>query len=63
MPTAAATSTLRAEGIYTILTPEECVAKGKDGQFNLHPLVGGMPIDEAWKCLNLFADEVLPNLK
>jgi alkanesulfonate monooxygenase SsuD/methylene tetrahydromethanopterin reductase-like flavin-dependent oxidoreductase (luciferase family) len=53
---------LRAEGIYTILTPAECVAKGKDGHFMLHPLVGGMPIDEGWRCLNLFADEVLPNL-
>jgi hypothetical protein len=53
---------LRAEGIYQVLTPAECVAKGKDGQFNLHPLVGGMPIAEGWKCLELFGNEVLPNL-
>jgi alkanesulfonate monooxygenase SsuD/methylene tetrahydromethanopterin reductase-like flavin-dependent oxidoreductase (luciferase family) len=53
---------LRAEGIYTVLTPEECVAKGKDGIFTLHPLVGGMPLDEGWKCLELFGNEVLPNL-
>jgi alkanesulfonate monooxygenase SsuD/methylene tetrahydromethanopterin reductase-like flavin-dependent oxidoreductase (luciferase family) len=53
---------LRAEGIYTILTPEECVAKGKDGHFMLHPLAGGMPIAEGWKCLELFGNEVLPNL-
>ena len=53
---------LRAEGIYQVLTPDECIAKGKDGQFTLHPLVGGMPIDEGWKSLELFGNEVLPNL-
>lgn len=52
---------LRAEGIYEILTPAECVDR-KDGTFTLHPLVGGMPIDEAWKSLQLFGDEVLPKL-
>ena len=30
--------------------------------FTLHPLVGGMPIEEGWKCLRLFGDEVVPNL-
>ena len=39
----------------------ERVNEAGDGAFvNLHPLVGGMPIDEGWKCLQLYVDEVLP---
>lgn len=36
---------LRAEGVYRILTPDECVAQGLDNLV-LHPLAGGMPVDE-----------------
>ncbi len=36
---------LRAEGVYRILTPDECVALGLDNVV-LHPLAGGMPVDE-----------------
>ncbi|MCB0996689.1 MAG: LLM class flavin-dependent oxidoreductase [Acidimicrobiales bacterium] len=57
---------LRAEGIYQVLTPAECVARAKEqgelAAFNLHPLVGGMPIDEGWKCLQLMVDDVLPHV-
>lgn len=55
---------LRAEGIYQILTPAEVVAHVEAGApaLTLHPLVGGMPIDKGWECLNLLADEVLPAL-
>ena len=53
---------LRAEGIYEVITPEEAVARGADAQFTLHPLVGGMPIDEAWKCVHLFVEQVIPKL-
>ena len=28
----------------------------------LHPLVGGMPVDEAWKSVQLLTDTVLPAL-
>jgi hypothetical protein len=28
----------------------------------LHPLVGGMPVDEAWKSLQLLTDRVQPAL-
>jgi hypothetical protein len=28
----------------------------------LHPLVGGMPVDEAWKSVQLLTDVVLPAL-
>ena len=54
---------LRAEGIYTILTPDECRARaadrGDDWVTVLHPLCGGIPIDRAWDCLRLYADKVL----
>jgi alkanesulfonate monooxygenase SsuD/methylene tetrahydromethanopterin reductase-like flavin-dependent oxidoreductase (luciferase family) len=57
---------LRAEGIYEVVTPAELVdrlrAKGTNATCALHPLVGGMPIDEAWSSLRLYAEEVLPAL-
>ncbi|MEU2620184.1 LLM class flavin-dependent oxidoreductase [Streptomyces sp. NPDC007157] len=52
---------LRAEGVYRILTPEECVAAGLDNLV-LHPLAGGMPVEEGWRSLRLFAEAVLPAL-
>jgi hypothetical protein len=52
---------LRAEGVYRILTPAECVAQGLDNLV-LHPLAGGMPLEEGWRSLRLFAQEVLPAL-
>ncbi|MBV7697993.1 LLM class flavin-dependent oxidoreductase [Streptomyces sp. TRM70350] len=52
---------LRAEGVYRVLTPEECVALGLDSLV-LHPLVGGMPLEEGWRSLRLFCDNVLPRL-
>jgi len=57
---------LRAEGIYQVRTPEEILAeaatKPDGGHWCLHPLVGGMPIDEGWRSLTLFAESVLPKL-
>ncbi|HEX3565132.1 MAG TPA: LLM class flavin-dependent oxidoreductase [Acidimicrobiales bacterium] len=57
---------LRAEGIYEVLTPDECVARateaGEAATFALHPLVGGMPIDKGWECLTLYVEQVLPRL-
>ncbi|MGX1133430.1 alkanesulfonate monooxygenase SsuD/methylene tetrahydromethanopterin reductase-like flavin-dependent oxidoreductase (luciferase family) [Streptomyces glaucescens] len=52
---------LRAEGVYRVLTPDECVARGAD-QLVLHPLVGGMPVDEGWRSLRLLCEDVLPRL-
>ncbi|MEU0007462.1 LLM class flavin-dependent oxidoreductase [Streptomyces sp. NPDC006314] len=52
---------LRAEGVYRILTPQECVAQGLDSLV-LHPLAGGMPVDEGWRSLGLFVEQVLPAL-
>lgn len=54
---------LRAEGIYQVLTPEECAARAAEtGAINLHPLVGGMPIDAGWESLRLYSEQVLPRL-
>jgi alkanesulfonate monooxygenase SsuD/methylene tetrahydromethanopterin reductase-like flavin-dependent oxidoreductase (luciferase family) len=57
---------VRASGRYRFLTPDELVAEAKDcsdyGPIVFHPLVGGMPIDEAWKSVQLLTDEVIPRL-
>ncbi len=58
---------LRAEGIYTVLTPEQCVEQARAagdgfGGLSMHPLVGGMPIEEAWRSVTLCAEQVLPKL-
>ncbi len=54
---------LRAEGVYRVLTPTEAVEAARStGTLALHPLVGGMPIDEAWSSVQLTAEQVLPAL-
>ena len=58
---------LRAEGIYTVRTPDECIEQARAagdafGGFSMHPLVGGMPIDEAWRSVTLCAEQVMPKL-
>lgn len=52
---------LRAEGVYRVLTPDACVALGLDSLV-LHPLAGGMPLEEGWRSLRLFCEDVLPRL-
>ncbi|MFE9560030.1 LLM class flavin-dependent oxidoreductase [Streptomyces sp. NPDC006487] len=54
-------SELRAEGVYQVLTPDEAVAAGLS-TYVLHPLCGGMPLDEGWRSIRLFFDRVLPRL-
>jgi hypothetical protein len=57
---------LRAEGIYEVVTPAELVDRlreaGAAATCSLHPLVGGMPIDDGWSSLRLYVEEVLPAL-
>ena len=57
---------LRAEGVYQVLTPDECLALaaelGPIGSFTHHPLCGGLPEQYGWASLELFADQVLPRL-
>ncbi|WP_369146760.1 LLM class flavin-dependent oxidoreductase [Streptomyces sp. R44] len=52
---------LRAEGVYRVVTPEECLELGLESLV-LHPLCGGMPVEEGWRSLRLFCDDVLPRL-
>ncbi|WP_405776731.1 LLM class flavin-dependent oxidoreductase [Streptomyces sp. NBC_00859] len=55
---------LRAEGIYRVVTPDECVTLAEGvGSLVLHPLCGGIPVAEGWRSLRLFAESVLPRLK
>jgi alkanesulfonate monooxygenase SsuD/methylene tetrahydromethanopterin reductase-like flavin-dependent oxidoreductase (luciferase family) len=57
---------VKASGRYRFLTPDQLIAEVracKDyGPLVLHPLVGGMPVDEAWKSVQLLTDTVLPAL-
>ncbi|WP_435612615.1 LLM class flavin-dependent oxidoreductase [Streptomyces sp. bgisy159] len=61
--TSAATTVeeLRREGVYRIVTPDECVAEGLETCV-LHPLAGGMPPEEGWRGLRLLCEGVLPRL-
>jgi alkanesulfonate monooxygenase SsuD/methylene tetrahydromethanopterin reductase-like flavin-dependent oxidoreductase (luciferase family) len=58
---------LRAGGTYVILTPEECVEMcrglGPGASLIFHPLIGGMPPEQAWSSLELLASKVLPDIK
>lgn len=57
---------LRAEGIYCVRTPAECVAvaqaAGRHATTVLHPLCGGIPVERAWECVRLYVEQVLPEL-
>lgn len=58
---------LREEGIYQVLTPDECLdlvrKLGRKSAVTMHPLCGGTPPELAWPSLELFADKVLPRLR
>jgi alkanesulfonate monooxygenase SsuD/methylene tetrahydromethanopterin reductase-like flavin-dependent oxidoreductase (luciferase family) len=61
--TIATVDDVRAAGRYRFMTPDELIsdirANPRDHMV-LHPLVGAMPIDEAWKSVQLLTDAVLP---
>ncbi|MEB3049762.1 LLM class flavin-dependent oxidoreductase [Mycolicibacter sp. MYC123] len=56
---------LRAAGNVEVLTPQELVAQCRAGRtgVTLHPLIGGLPLDEGWESLRLLVDQVLPALQ
>jgi alkanesulfonate monooxygenase SsuD/methylene tetrahydromethanopterin reductase-like flavin-dependent oxidoreductase (luciferase family) len=55
---------LRRSGVYSVVTPDECVALAKQhGRIILHPLMGGMPPALGWEGLRLFETEVLPRIR
>ncbi len=63
LDTATTVDELRANGVYSILTPAECVELVRaHGSLALHPLCGGMPPELAWQSLELVASEVQPQL-
>ncbi len=56
---------LRREGTYEIITPDECLQRHRENPdlfALLHPLAGGIPLDRAWNCLELYAEKVLGRL-
>jgi hypothetical protein len=57
---------VKASGRYRFLSPEQLIAEVCDsnhyGPIVMHPLVGGMPVEEAWKSVQLLTDTVLPAL-
>lgn len=57
---------LRAEGLYRVLTPDECVARARERgpfcDFVHFPLCGGLPPELGWESLELYASEVMPRL-
>ena len=58
---------LRATGQYRVLTPamlvEELNAGGPFAFCMLHPMVGGLPPEAAWRSLRLIETEVIPNVE
>ena len=65
IPGAETLEEVKASGRYRFLTPEQLLAEAGDpdyGAMIFHPLVGGMPFDEAWKSVQLLTDEVIPHL-
>ena len=54
---------LRAEGLYRIVTPAQCVELARArGTLMLFPLCGGTPPELAWPALELFDAQVRPHL-
>lgn len=57
---------LRAERRYEIITPQECIERHltrPEFFATVHPLIGGMPLDEGWQSLRLYAEQVLPAVR
>jgi hypothetical protein len=57
---------VKASGRYRLLTSDQLIAEVRDaedfGPLVMQPLVGGMPVDETWKSVQLLTDEVPPVL-
>ncbi|WP_125078184.1 LLM class flavin-dependent oxidoreductase [Mycobacterium sp. P7213] len=55
---------LRASAKIEVLTPDELVEQCRAGRtgVTLHPLIGGLPLDEGWESLRLLVERVLPAL-
>lgn len=54
---------LKQEGKYRVLTPEQAIQTVlESGSLHLAPLTGGVPLDIAWRSLQLFEDAVQPHV-
>ncbi|MEZ5502045.1 MAG: LLM class flavin-dependent oxidoreductase [Halioglobus sp.] len=56
---------LRAQQRYEIITPADCLRRHRERSdffAAIHPLIGGMPLDNAWQCLRLYSEKVLTPL-
>ena len=64
LSTATTADELRAEGrSHRIVTVDEAVAMAKTGiPLGLHPLIGGLPPEIAWRYLRTVADDVMPRV-
>lgn len=55
---------IRSSGRYQVMSPDEAVQHildhGPQHGLTMHPLLGGMPLDEAWKSVQLLTDVVIP---
>jgi alkanesulfonate monooxygenase SsuD/methylene tetrahydromethanopterin reductase-like flavin-dependent oxidoreductase (luciferase family) len=67
VPGATTWEDVRGSGVYQVLTPDETVAlaesQGGTGSVLLHPLMGGIPPELGWECLELFERAVLPRVR
>jgi alkanesulfonate monooxygenase SsuD/methylene tetrahydromethanopterin reductase-like flavin-dependent oxidoreductase (luciferase family) len=58
---------LLREGIYRIVTPDECVALAEElgpaGTIIMRPLMSGMPAEMGWESLELMREKVLPRIR
>jgi alkanesulfonate monooxygenase SsuD/methylene tetrahydromethanopterin reductase-like flavin-dependent oxidoreductase (luciferase family) len=54
---------LKAGDRFAVLTPDEAVEHGRDGNLLLYPLCGGIPPELAWESLHLVEHEVLPRVR
>lgn len=63
VPTLGSLDELRASNRYVVVTPDECIELVTRCQgITLHPLMGGIQPESAWRSLRLFEREVLPKL-
>jgi hypothetical protein len=67
VPGATTVEEVRASGRYLILSPDELISRlegpGGPAYVTLHPLCGGMPVEEAWRSVHLLTDNVLVKLR
>ncbi|MED5812609.1 LLM class flavin-dependent oxidoreductase [Mycolicibacterium sp. 050232] len=56
---------LRKLNKVEVLTPDQLVAQCEAGRREVvaHPLIGGLPLDDGWRSLQLLGDRVLPELR